>query len=1645
MQNEIQNQQDVLEQIQIARKKLLDLSMRNSLLNFKHLEKGKNQIRFVDVDLASVYESLVAGRSLTLEPSDLNNEMDLKENRYDLPMKKGTLFNDKLPTLLSKEELKKRVKSLRRLIKSDFEEKGCNTFYMAFGFLKWVESEGVATAQNTHEAPLLMMKLSPIQEEKNGSYTISDAEDEIIFNLSLKKKLEEFSLVLPEFQETDTIDAYLQKVAEVVKDKPNWAVKRYLTMGRFIFTRLAMYEDLDIDKNWPNIFNLLAENKALMQLFLPKELPVALKTYDIDKDKDVETFAPMLVTDADSSQHSAITDVLKGKSLVIKGPPGTGKSQTITNIIANALHQNKKVLFISEKKAALDVVYNRLSKAGLKDFCLELHSDKTNLKNIKSDLATSYDKYCRGNYEIFNDEPVFSSSYDKVEDLKETKLELRKYYDLLEEKFRCQEISIFDAIWQEKENAKSLKSVPTAVKNLKIPEPSLLKKEELDEILTLLEQYETTAQKLKQKEDEATGFTFKNIKMEEVNPLFEQVEELIFNLKEKHDLFIKESSLNQLNINESILNYKKLFFFIEVLLEKVKSAKINPKLLPLFKNETLKSTLFEIEKNLQELNKKETFLKENISDLKAFCLKREEIETQYLSLEPIFDKLSLEQKREIETLFNALKSVHYLKTIYLSSFEKVHEILFQGQPFSVKSFLFIKSFFDVFKTITPLELSLIKKPFIQNKKYKPTLEELILSYEKIKEKMDELTPIFYLEKINSSASSILKMKQIFETKNCFSFLNKEYRNAKNLLKSWSKTDEEKAVNALENLSIYLELCFAFQNNKDYALLLQEDFLGLETPVSSIKKACALYEELDGLKNLLFEKMNLLHQKALENKNINEAIDIAADFEEEGEGDLSLLTPLFEPDTSLQIFLTKTQELYEKLKIVVLNLSLYKKEELSLSDLKDLFKKAQDFISLKERVQQELTTLNLKEIDLVDETYFDEKTAQTLFYVKELETQPALKEEAIFHLKNENILTLLNDLNMKLSKVKEICELFDASISFIEKNVAFKEEKEGFSSLKEVKLDTLKTKAEMLFTLKDEVYDLLSLTSLKEKILLTKAGSFLTLALENKVETNLKQGFLALFYKSLLTNLENEKWQKFIPDEFENLKNKVALLDKEIFPLFKERLIKSLSLKIDKDSFLPEIQGNNTARFGCKTELSLLKHQVFSQAKNMPLRTFINRAGKALQLLKPCFLMSPISLAQYIKTGSVEFDLLIIDEASQMYFEEALGALLRTKQFVVVGDEKQLPPTPFFQKLTPEDEEIHDDDFFAEGSISVLETMIVRGFEVRELLWHYRSKEAALINFSNKYFYKNNLNVFPTLVVPRFRKEKKAGIVLHKIEGIYQNRQNEIEADLIAQNVLKFILEKPHLSLGVATMNIAQARLIEDKIDTLKEQYPEIKPYFATWEANHEAFFVKNLENVQGDERDYIFISTGYGPASLGEKVSQNFGPINSKNGARRLNVLFTRARYGIDLFTSLSSSDIKEKTTFSEGLHVFKKYLEYAENGYLETTEVQAKPIETGFYKTLLTFLNENGYQADIKVGMNGFYIDIAVLNQEDKTTYDVALEIDVNRSKPLYSARDKECTRPSVLKMLGWRQYRIWSKDWFYNEAYEKEKLLTFLNQKRQ
>lgn len=466
-------------------------------------------------------------------------------------------------------------------------------------------------------------------------------------------------------------------------------------------------------------------------------------------------------------------------------------------------------------------------------------------------------------------------------------------------------------------------------------------------------------------------------------------------------------------------------------------------------------------------------------------------------------------------------------------------------------------------------------------------------------------------------------------------------------------------------------------------------------------------------------------------------------------------------------------------------------------------------------------------------------------------------------------------------------------------------------------------------------------------------------------------------------------------------------------------------------------------------LPFLRREMARQRHFSPLRRTLHEAEPAIRAIKPCFLMSPLTVAQYLRGGTPTFDLMIFDEASQLPPEDAVGAICRGQQLIVVGDPKQLPPTAFFMSsLSPEETHAPDGAPLYQDAESVLEDFMGAGIPMSRLKWHYRSTHESLITFSNVNFYDADLYTFPSVETGT----EQQGLSFEYIDGaMYEGKGlNIVEARRVADEVALFAREQldrqergePTLSLGVGTFNLRQQLAIQDEIELRRRDDPRIEPFFDRGLA--EPFFVKNLENIQGDERDIIFISVTYAKGSDG-KLRYNFGPLNGQNGWRRLNVLTTRARKRMRVFSSMHGDEINLAATATDGPRLLREFLLYAERGRLESTlAARLAPTESPFERDVITELTRRGVTTVPQVGVAGYRIDIGVLDDELPGRFVCGIECDGVAYHSSESARDRDRLRQQVLEARGWTLARVWSTDWFKDRVGQIDRLMTFVDRAR-
>ena len=524
---------------------------------------------------------------------------------------------------------------------------------------------------------------------------------------------------------------------------------------------------------------------------------------------------------------------------------------------------------------------------------------------------------------------------------------------------------------------------------------------------------------------------------------------------------------------------------------------------------------------------------------------------------------------------------------------------------------------------------------------------------------------------------------------------------------------------------------------------------------------------------------------------------------------------------------------------------------------------------------------------------------------------------------------------------------------------------------------------------------------------------------------------------------HQKWVSAAVQEREPLKQFATLSHEQRVAEF--RALDQAVLAENRDALVGRLRDAVQARLrepAAKEAMPFLQTQMARERRHAPLRRTLQQSGAAIRAIKPCFMMSPLTVAQLLEGGGPSFDVVIFDEASQLPSEDAVGAIARGRRLVVVGDPKQLPPTNFFSVMSGQApaELAEDGTPLVEDSESVLEEFMGAGVAKTRLRWHYRSTHESLITFSNVSFYEADLHTFPSVETA----SHAAGLVFeHVSDGVYEGKGlNLVEARRVVDAVVRHAKEHPEATLGVGTFNLRQQLAIQDELELRRRQDPSLEPFFSRERA--EPFFVKNLENIQGDERDVIFLSVTYGKGRDG-RLRYNFGPINGENGWRRLNVLTTRARKRMVVFSSMKGDDINPATAASRGPALLREFLLFAERGQLQSAAASATAeAESLFERQVLEELIRRGVQVQPQVGAAGYRIDMAVVDDEMPGRFVCGIECDGVAYHSSETARDRDRLRQQVLEARGWDIHRVWSTDWFKDREGQVERLLRLIEQSR-
>ncbi|MGY1488254.1 DUF4011 domain-containing anti-phage protein Hhe [Methylobacillus pratensis] len=1664
-----------LDSLESIRKRLLDLTARNSLLNYRHPKAGC--VRVIDELPDQIYEVLQDSKKLTFIPVPEPTEAELIKagfikieaktqqkivnypsaeqwarhkginTSYDLPevlnSDDGRHQDANIQTLLYAPELEARLRSIRASAESAIEESGANILYLALGFLEWYESR---ESEQPRLAPLFTI---PVHLERSDldrklgayRYTITIKDEGLISNITLREKLSnDFGLILPVIDDETLPESYFNIIKNtILEHQPKWRIRRQATLVQLNFSKQAMYQDLD-PKNWPAHANI--QDHPLIKLFFASQAEENSgegfsyqAEHKIDEIDDIHEQYP-LIYDADSSQHSAVIDVINGKSLVIEGPPGSGKSQTITNLIAACIANGQKVLFVAEKMAALNVVKSRLDKAHLGDFCLELHSHKTNKLKILGDLATRLAK---------QDQYISPNNIDadiaRYEDHKE---KLNSYVAKVNSIWGNTGQSIHQILQKATRLREELNIKPERllIEGINGETATSIRQSELIDYSKMLENIYIQVSK-----QSSTG----SIK----DHFWHGVERINFDAQGINDFWQALKSWN--NELERLLsewrNYLKQYLNdnidapslsdIDLLIEKLEA------LPTLMGGELLGITDYlssEHQKITRWVSDYET-LHTQIGEFQSIIHDQKILDAattkSIIDVVAKLKSIGLDGSTQISAVFDD----HQETTRLLDINNQIENDLTLIREHSPSGLLPI--FGNTYNSLKELPLFISCVAALPRNLWKvrdelldddeidellaPTEEALAVLYP-LKGSLEEQIDLSRLP----SAEHLKNLQSVIEGAGIFKWLSSQYREARKSLFSLSRTVRPNKLFLLEQLPLIVKYATTHEQlDRLHALkpALGRYYQGVDTDLTTIKDLRQWYKNIRSVYGSGFgERVKVGGEVRALNTDFALALVELADKGFKGRIEQSIvgLESLIKKYSNHELSHHRNHNLVGQegqlsrlntdLEIVTNTLvAIFKDGSKTIADLEPLSEQHNEFISAA--------------TGWTGNAYADS-------------LQPFGKKLSIWpgEFSQLNIDVIKNSL--RIAETIHANQLLSIIFEQSPDEFTYKKMIEGVRDLRFVRQSTEELKANFsklgavnipawLKGVSDE-----SLSSLVDRN---------SQALTNRPWLQTWLDYVQLkhrLFQQGLQNLVSELESSEIPPE--NLHKVVELcisfqLAQEIFSKhpdlaqftgleqnairerFKEYDFRLLNLHRKKVAYkasrVRPPAGIGIGRVGDFTEVALINKEVGKKTRHIAVRALMKRAGKAIQTLKPCFMMSPMSVAQYLEPGIFDFDLVVMDEASQIKPEDALGAIARGRKLVVVGDPKQLPPTSFFQKAVDGDGDSDDDDNVSvQDSESILESVMPM-FNTRRLRWHYRSKHESLIAFSNKNFYDSDLVLFPS----PFQASNEFGVKLHHItRGRFVNRRNVEEAQEIVRAAINHLLERSHESLGIVAMNIQQREEIEKQLEQQVKDNPQLKHAYETNLQSEEPLFIKNLENVQGDERDVIYISITYGPEQVGGKPMQRFGPINADVGWRRLNVLFTRSKKRMHIFTSMTSADITPGPGSSRGVTSLKAFLEYTETGHLHSTNITGKPADSDFEIAVMQLLKQHGYECEPQLGVAGFFLDLAVRDPGKPGRFLMGIECDGATYHSAKSARDRDYLRQKILEDLGWKIRRIWSTDWF-------------------
>jgi very-short-patch-repair endonuclease len=1629
--------------------KLLDLSKRNRALNFK-INKVST-ITVVDEQPSEIFKLLcLQGKSLKflpqaaaeIAPGEQTNEADDEESENDLPAPDFVPYqaanladrhtDEFLQTNSTPEKLDKSLRRLEEQSHSVIEEQGVNALFLSLGTLHYNESRD---SKEFYKAPLILVPAELSRKSARGGFTVNATEDEIIINPSLIEYLRRnFSIALPEIPDSSQltedydVQQFFAAATDAVSNQTDWKIKNEIYLALFSFQKLVMYKDLE--RNAEN----LASHKIIGKIIGKSGeqiigLPEEIRRIELDRDFPPEATAQ--VVDADSSQLRAITTVAKNYDLVLEGPPGTGKSQTITNLVAESLSAGKTVLFVAEKMAALEVVHRRLAAVGLGEFCLELHSTKANKRAVMQEIRSALDASLQR----------IAGTRSSTERLPFVREQLTAYARAVHESYGALNLSPYRVYGE-------LGAVLNAPKFALQADIFDVSQTDLTDVLRDLKDLSVAAESVGSPAKHPWRETTKTFYTESD---FDQIASLGADLKQR-----LEQAINLADSVEKNLGLPPIKNFADVeTAASIASVMARSPGAPIdvLNSEAWNSPPPEA-KGLIEKGRNLAALREKAAQVKVLT------DENYEKLADISGDL-IESGRKINRLCEEVSKLTVLREQIYEQFSiESARLIALGRKINELSQRVGKNFNESVNEQDPTD----DIAFIEEKSsgFFSFLAFLSGRYRTVKKRWLSYRLPNYQAKLIEQAEDMKTVAELWRTRRELEANDALGRKVFGSL--WQ--GEKSNWNALEKYARWMTSFRLICSEKD-SLLDINKVRTIENEAADVRAALNAHRQTAGL---AFDYLTTWEAMEKDLKTALEYFYERLSLSEKDSAGASFFGSLWEGENSDWANLESYRMWLLGFRKLCLANNLNQKNVIRISQLSDEINELASIekrgADLRENLIKYQRSKNLSEIFLDSWKASETDLATVSEYSRNRENLEARNDSAkqLFGALWQGEASEFSSLENYISWVldfRRLCVSYGlreqaaqtASLpapDVTNVQLLARESKEIQNRL--AQLSSLVGWRENYFenaNLPDilnrisEIIDNINLASrwaafetVRQKVVKGIAGELLIEAMRERFSfQDLEAIFRRAFYQKWLARVVQERAELL---HFQTLTHEQRVkefreLDESVLSENRAELVGSLREKLQNELQKPEMRG----------VMNFLRGQLARQRKLAPLRVTMKHAFNAIRAIKPCFMMSPQSVAQLLENAEDKFDVVIFDEASQMPTEEAVGAILRGRQLVVVGDPKQLPPTNFFAVQSGTVNVQYDEDGLPllDDSQSILEEVAGAGVANSRLKWHYRSAQESLITFSNVSFYDGDLYTFPSVETDSY----DTGLHFEFVEdGVYEGKGlNLTEARRVADAVVEHAKTKPEISLGVGTFNMRQQLAVLDELEQHRRLDPTLEPFFDRNKS--EPFFVKNLENIQGDERDAIFLSVTYAKARDG-RLRYNFGPLNGENGWRRLNVLTTRARRLMRVFSSIKGEDINPVATVSQGAQLLRDFLTYAEHKRLDSPILSAiAETESPFERDVMQELNRRGIKLVPQVGVSGYRIDLGVLDGEIEGRFVCGIECDGAAYHSSATARDRDRLRQQVLESRGWEIHRVWSTDWFKDRAGQIERLLGLIEKSRE